>query len=361
MYCPQGLAEQKRPYQLFWLERTVEMAEEIRSQVTSHKSQVRCRIFVVRLWSLLFGLFLCSCSEPLYKNTYVVAGTYLEVTSPHKEAGGIVYEEFRRLQKIFDAYDADSELTRLNENPIVTHKVSKEMIEILELSQRLTRLTQGAFDVSCGSLYRFWKEMIAKKAMKDSSDATVALLRQKCGMSEIAVDSRRDTVSIKKEGVLIDLGSIAKGYIVDKAVARLRARGCQNALINAGGDIYCLGTNRGEPWRVGLRDPDTPTGILERYALSDEAIATSGGYEQFFQYNNRRYSHLIDPRTGYPVSGGISSVSVISDSCALADGLATALFVMGPEDIKKFLSENILSVKVFVIMGSGPDKKVQTF
>ncbi|MDD5584547.1 MAG: FAD:protein FMN transferase [Candidatus Omnitrophica bacterium] len=303
------------------------------------------------LWSFVFSLiFCCSCAPALYKNTFVAAGTYLEIQSPYRDAAGIVHEEFKRLEKIFNFYDPDSELSRLNRSAEVPFKASKELLEVLRLSFQVNTMSNGAFDVTYGKLYEFWKERIKKGAVETfPSSEEIAALKEFGGMNNIVIDESAGTVLIKKKGLKIDLGGIAEGFMVDKAVLKLKEKGIDSALINAGGDIYCLGTNRGKPWRIGVKDPQGFDSIIQSEQLVDEAIATSGDYEQFFNYQGKRYSHLISPRTGFPVANAIVSVSVVTKNCTSADSLGAAFFVMGMEEVRQFLARSPSTMRIFII------------
>jgi len=311
------------------------------------------------LFCVLF--FLSSCSIPVHKNTFVVSGTYLEVISSDKPAAGIVYKEFQRLNKIFNLYDPDSEISRLNNTYNIPMKVSDEMIEILGLSRQLTSLTGGAFDVSYGVLYDFWKKLIKEGVQQFPDKQKINKLAEKCGMDYLKIDKKNKTVLISKQGLKVDLNAIAKGYMVDKAVLKLKEQGVENAMINAGGDIYCLGTNRGKTWNIGVRDPQKLSGIIENQQLLNESVSTSGNYEQFFDYQDKRYSHLINPLTGYPVDNSLLSVSVISKNCTTTDSLATAFSVMGLEGIRKFLAKNISTMRVFAVCNEGQGERVYVF
>ncbi|MCF7908827.1 MAG: FAD:protein FMN transferase [Candidatus Omnitrophica bacterium] len=307
-----------------------------------------------KLLVLILLIFLVACSKPLYKNKFVIAGTYLEVTSPNPEASNIVYSEFRRLNKIFNAFDSESEISVFNRTYAVPFKASDDLIEILELSKKLTDLTEGSFDVSRGILYKFWKRLIKKTDQTSlPSQTLIEQIRDLGGISGLEIDLENQTIKINKKGVVIDLGAIAKGYMVDKAVLKLKAKGVKSALINAGGDMYCLGKKYAKPWQVGVRDPRERGQIIETKVIVNQSIATSGNYEQFFDRNGKRYSHLIDPRTGYPASSNIISVSVIAESCAVADALATAFFISGREGIEKFLIKNPSLAKIFIVEEGG--------
>jgi thiamine biosynthesis lipoprotein len=337
------------------------MAEKIMSPVTYRQSRVKYRFFVFCLWSMVYGLVFISCAKPLYKDTFIVEGTYLEVTSPYKEASLIAYGEAKRLQEIFNFYDSQSELSRLNNTYHVPFLLSEELLELLKLSKNIIELTNGAFDPSYGRLYSFWKDLIKKGHIEEfPSPEEVAKLKEIGGMQYIEIDERKKTILIKKEGLKIDLGGIATGYIIDKIVGKLKEKGIDSALINIGGDIYCLGKNNGKPWKVGVRSPEKG-GILETKTLVDEAITTSGNYEQFFEFSGKRYSHLIDPRSGYPVESGIVSVSVIAKDCTTADSLATGFFVMGLGEIKEFMARNPSKAKVFVVRETNKKEQVYEF
>lgn len=311
---------------------------------------------IVAVSILLFALSLgfISCSKPLYKNKFVAAGTYLEVTSVDPRAAEIVYQEFKRLNNILNVYDSSSEISRFNRTYNSPVKVSRDLFEILKLSKQITDSTQNCFDISYGILYKFWKKLINKgKIAALPSRELIEQIREFAGIEAIKIDSDKKTVTITKKGVVIDLGAIAKGFMVDKAVAKLREEGIENALINAGGDMYCLGTNKARAWKVGIKDPKETGTFIEIKELSNQAIATSGNYEQLFRFGGEEYSHLINPKNGYPVSNDIVSVSVIADRAAVADALATAFFVMGKEQIKKFLAKKSYEVKILVVEKSG--------
>ena len=147
----------------------------------------------------------------------------------------------------------------------------------------------------------------------------------------------------------IDLGAIAKGYAVDRAVHEIRKSNLRSAVINAGGDVFCMGKRKFMlPWRVGIRDPYHKDAIYKVLNISNKAVATSGGYEQFFLYGDKYYSHLIDPKTGYPANSRFSSVTVIADSCLMADAIATAVFV-GGQAIKDKLETLYPEIRIVVI------------
>ncbi|OQX81571.1 MAG: hypothetical protein B6D56_01990 [Candidatus Omnitrophica bacterium 4484_70.1] len=310
-----------------------------------HYQQRKKRDSRVYLLCSLFLIF-SACTQPLYRDKFVILGTYLEVISPYKQAGEIVYQEFIRLDKVFNLYNPNSEISRLNHTNNQSFSASPELIEVIELAKRVYKLTEGGFDISSGRIYSLWKDLIKKgEAEEFPSLEKIKELKKYTGMDYIEVDNKKKVITIKKKGIKIDLSGIAKGYIVDKAVIALKKKGVKSALINAGGDIYCLGKNRTTLWKVGVRNPQLSTEIVDTLSIVDEAVATSGNYEQFFEFKGKKYSHLINPKTGFPVKNNLLSVTVVANTCALADSLATGLFIMGLEGIKKVTSKGISEIK----------------
>ena len=317
---------------------------------------------VKRLTLFLVLVLFSSCAGHPYKKTFIISGTYLTVTSPDKRAAGIVYDEFRRLNKIFNIYDKNSEVSHLNSTYNRPLSVSEEMIELISLSKELYKITGGYFDVSKGRDYNLWKGIIAeKKKIKIPPSSEVSDLVKEGGMRFIKINRKEKTVTITKKGLFLDFSAIAKGYMVDKAAMRLKKAGIESALINAGGDIYCLGKDNGKHWKIGIKEPSVKGGIIDTVLLSGEAIATSGDYEQFVDYKGRRYSHIINPKTGYPANNGIVSVTVITKNCTSADGLATAFFAMGLENIKSLLNRIPYTMRIFVVVKRGEKEKIYVF
>jgi len=150
------------------------------------------------------------------------------------------------------------------------------------------------------------------------------------GSDKIILHDNDNVIQFKLPGMKIDLGGIAKGYAVDCAVTKLKEAGIKNCLINAGGQIYCLGDNLGRPWKVAIKGP-RGRNFLVYLKLRNKAVSTSGDYEQYFIKNNTRFSHIFNPKTGYPADSKIISVTIIADSGLIADALSTAVFVLGKE------------------------------
>lgn len=282
---------------------------------------------------LLFSIFLCccffslSCRPKTYTDTAFFMGTFVEVTSSNPQAKEVVFREFERVEKMCSLFDENSELSRLNSSGDLV--ASKEFFDILEKAQMYYETTDGAFDVTIAPLSLLWKKAFLAQELPREEDIKQAL---SCvGSDYIYLDDKNLSVKLLKMGVKLDLGGMAKGYAVDSSIAKLKALKIDSAIVNAGGDIYCLGENDKRPWRVGIQDPRNNKNIIETLQLENKAVATSGDYEQFFIFQDKRYSHIINPSTGYPAVSGIISASVIAKDALTADVLATAFVVLGYE------------------------------
>ena len=241
---------------------------------------------------------------------------------------GLVAEVMREYHRVDDAmstYKPDSEISRVNahaaEAPMV---ISAELFALVERSLELSAASGGAFDItydSVGYLYDF-------RAHQRPTDAQIAERLGAVDYRHVVLDRAERSIFFKTAGVRINLGGIAKGYVVERAAAMLRERGVQHALLNAGGDTRVIGDRRGQPWIVGIRHPRVADEVVTRLPLVDEAISTSGDYERYFEENGRRYHHIINPATGRPTEG-ILTVTVIGPDGTMTDGLDTAIFVLG--------------------------------
>jgi thiamine biosynthesis lipoprotein len=204
--------------------------------------------------------------------------------------------------------------------------IGDELFGLVERSLELSVASGGAFDItydSVGYLYDF-------RARQRPTDDEIEERLKAVDYRHVVLDRERHTIFFKTPGVRINLGGIAKGYVVERAAAMLRARGVEHALLNAGGDTRVIGDRRGQPWIVGIRHPRVADEVVTRLPLVDEAISTSGDYERYFEENGRRYHHILNPATGRPTEG-VLTVTVIGPDGTLTDGLDTAIFVLGVE------------------------------
>jgi FAD:protein FMN transferase len=282
----------------------------------------------------LTGAISVSCMRT-HKRTELKMGTFIEIRltgffwNDFDLAFDNVFAAIDRIEKAANIYDADSELSRLNKASFDEEfYLSEDMFLLLYYSKILYIQTDGIFDITAGPLTMLWKSHI-KKGTVPGIDTIKESLRP-VGSDKIYLDDFSCAVRFLEKGMQIDLSAIAKGYAVDKAIDQIRRLGFRSAIINAGGDMFCLGGRAFIlPWRIGIRDPNNKDRVVKIMNIYNKAIATSGGYEQFSRDEKRYNSHLINPKTGYPVDNAFSSVTVIADKCFMADAIATAVSVGG--------------------------------
>lgn len=306
---------------------------------------------------LPFLLALSGCSgDEVYKETRLFLGTTVNIKalSPDKDnLQAAVFKSFEKIKKIEDAmsrFDGQSELSAVNNLKKGERiKLSSDTYFVLQKALALCKITDGALDVTVLPLVELWKTFKGRDKIPDEAAVKTALLSG--GFENILLDEA-GFLAFAKDGVRLDLSAIAKGYAVDEAVKTLRENGVKNCLVDAGGDIYCMGGGPGSKgWRVGIRHPREEK-VIKTLVIKDKAVATSGDYEDFFIAGGKRYSHIIDPRSGYPVSGVPMSATVIAPDCITADALATAIMVMGPAAGIE-LAEKLDDIEAIVIGKSG--------
>jgi thiamine biosynthesis lipoprotein len=246
---------------------------------------------------------------------------------------GIIEAQVALINAQMSTYQDDSELSKLNANtstdPI---SVSPELQEVLLEARRVHALSGGAFDVTIGPLVNAWG--FGPEVVTPPSDVVLAKARARIGMDKVGLDEQAHTVTRQTSGLYIDLSAIAKGYAVDQIGAALEGLGYPHYLVEIGGEVRARGLNRkAKPWVVGVEHPDGGAqDVAERLSLADVSIATSGNYRNVRLIDGKAVTHILDARSGEPVSHGLGSVSVLHPSCMTADALATALYVLGPDE-----------------------------
>lgn len=236
-----------------------------------------------------------------------------------------VFQEAARIDGLMSTYKYDSEISEINRkaanSPVVA---GRELYLLIERSLGISALTMGAFDItydSVGQHYDF-------RSRQRPDEQTVASELENIDYHYVVLDSAASTVCFQKDGVRINLGGIAKGYVVERGIDILRQGGIDNAIVTAGGDSRLLGDRRGRPWMVGIRHPRKDGEVAISLPLQDEAVSTSGDYERFFDSDGVRYHHIIHPSTGVPANG-VHSATVIGPDAVMTDALSTSVFVMG--------------------------------
>ncbi len=260
-------------------------------------------------------------------------GTIAEIGVVHRDeqyAHGAINAAFAELQSVeqlMTRFETTSDVGRANLQAVrEPTAVSPATASVLRESLLWAEASDGVFDPCLGKVFKAWD--VGHRSEPPRSD----LVRRYAGRSlfrtmELDTRNGQPVVHFSESDVEIDLGGIAKGYGVDRAVLALREWGITNALVNVGGDLYAMGASEdGDPWKVGVRSPRDPSKVTEQFELADAAVATSGDYMQYFTHNGRQYHHLMDPKTAEPRESVVHSVTVKADDCMTADAAATTVF-----------------------------------
>jgi thiamine biosynthesis lipoprotein len=245
-----------------------------------------------------------------------------------------IAQRLEEINQSMSTYLPDSEISRFNGlgQTDESVKMSSDFLHVMIMARDLFGMTAGCWDGTVKPLVDLWG--FSKPEMQQTIPAGDKIKQtvERVGFEQIQMDAEGG-LSKKNVNLALDLGSIAKGYAVDQVAELIRAGGWTDFLVEVGGEVYASGVRKdGQQWKVGVNLPDKNAAYSQVYkvvTLKDSALATSGDYRNFFEVGKKRYSHVIDPRNGYPVDNGVVSVSVITDTCTLADGLATAIMVMG--------------------------------
>ncbi|MCB0674629.1 MAG: FAD:protein FMN transferase [Saprospiraceae bacterium] len=287
-------------------------------------------LFLIVLSGLASGL----SAQAIFNRTLKLMGSRFDITVVAMDSIkadqyiDLAVQEISRIEKLISSWDPASETSRINRNAgIEPVRVDKELFDLIKRSLAISRLTDGAFDITYASMDKIWKfdgsmtEMPTVEAIRNSVS--------RVGFGKIVLDESNFTVFLPEAGMKIGFGAIGKGYAADKAKKMLMDYGVQAGIINASGDMNTWGKQpNDEDWKVAITNPMDKGKAFGLVPVRQGAVVTSGDYEKYVEFNGIRYTHIIDPKTGYPAHGVISS-TVFAPSAELADALATSLFVMG--------------------------------
>ncbi|WP_291787748.1 FAD:protein FMN transferase [Maribacter sp.] len=283
----------------------------------------------------LFSVGLLVAQEP-YKRTIKLMGSRFDITVVAKdqveadEYIDLAVNEITRIEQLISSWDSNSQTSEINRNAgLQPVKVDVELFYLIQRANGISNLTDGAFDISYASMDKIWKFDGSMSVMPsvDSIKASVS----KVGFQNIVLDKESSTVFLKLKGMKIGFGAIGKGYAADKAKDLLISKGVVSGIINASGDMNTWGKQPdGSEWKVAITNPMDKNKVFALLPITNGAVVTSGNYEKYVTFNDVRYTHIIDPRSGYPATG-IISVTVFAPKAELADALATSVFVMGIE------------------------------
>lgn len=249
-----------------------------------------------------------------------------------------IITEIDRIEHLISDWKPTSQVSKINQNAgIQPVKVDPEVFELTKRALHLSKITNGAFDISFAAMDRIWKfdgsmtEMPSAEAIKKSVE--------KVGYKNIILDSVNSTIFLKLKGMKIGFGALGEGYATNKCQEMMLAKGIKSGIINATGDMSVWGTQPdGKPWNIGITNPFRPAAISAVISLKNTAITTSGSYEKFVVFNGKRYSHIINPATGYPATG-LCSVTVLGPNAEMANGFSTSAMVLGKKEAIKLLHQ----------------------
>jgi thiamine biosynthesis lipoprotein len=286
----------------------------------------RLRLYAFCALSLAF--FSGCAGERLYRSRQTIAGIAVEVTSPDSRAGKIVFSEIRRIEKLLSLSDPASEVSRLNKSGQL--KVSPETLFVIRKAGEIWRESGGSFDITAAPLSAVWGFNDGRCRIPSEPELKAVL--GKIGFDKLRIND--NIIKFTVDGMSLDLGGIGEAYAVDCAVRRLIQAGIKNALVSAGGDIYCLGDKWGKPWKVSILDSRKKAEIGCLF-LRGRAVATCGNSGPYFVYKGARYYKIFDARSGRPAYSGVNSVTVIASDNIVADALAQSAYILGKEKGRK--------------------------
>jgi len=308
------------------------------------------RILVLAL--SVFTIVSCQNSPSKYiYNKGMVYGTIYSIT--YESPNGIdlqekITEKFNEYNRMFSTYDKESIISKINKNEPV--ELSNEFIICYEKAVEVSKITNGAFDITAGAMVNAWG--FGPEEKKKMTQEKVDSLIEITGFQKIKLENGQ--IIKENPNIKIDMSAIAKGYTSDLIAGFLAEKGCENYMVEIGGEVAAKGINeRGKTWTIGINKPDEndilgSTGLQAKVKLTDHGLATSGNYRNFYVEDGKKYAHTIDPKTGYPVQHSILSSTVVANDCMTADAFATAFMVLGLDSSIE-ITRNETEIEVFFI------------
>lgn len=312
---------------------------------------------------------LCGCERSPASNIYTakspsrkVMGTFARCVSVAKNkksaeaANQAAFDKLVEVDEMMSDFLTDSQLSKVNREAFAAPvKVSDELLTVLSKALEYSRLSDGAFDITIGPVVDLWHkaELINIKPTEED----IAAAKAKVGFEKLIIDAENKTVRFAVEGMRLDLGAIAKGYAIDRAVEAMKAAGATGGMIDVGGDIRCFGKpEKKDKWAIGLQDPDADSGLLMIIELENNAVATSGDYQRFVLLDGEKFSHIMTPKKGASTKG-LTSVTIIAKMAIDTDALATTVTVLGIEKGMELI-ENIEWTEGFIVP-SDPNEEMK--
>lgn len=297
----------------------------------------------ILLFCFLILSFTCQ-SQVLRKRTTLLMGGRFDISIIAKDSLSAeqnidtIIAEISRIENLISDWKPTSQVSKVNQNAgIRPVKVDQEVFELTKRALNLSEITHGAFDISFAAMDKIWK-FDGSMTQMPSADAIKKSV-EKVGYQNIILDSINLTIFLKLKGMKIGFGALGEGYATNKCQEMMLAKGIQSGIVNASGDMSVWGNQiNGKPWNIGITNPFHPEEIIATIALKKGAVTTSGSYEKFVVFNGKRYSHIINPATGYPATG-LCSVTVFGPNAEIANGFSTSAMVLGKKEAKKLLNQ----------------------
>lgn len=281
------------------------------------------------------GMFLTSCQKTelvQIRENRPLMGTAVEMTvegsddAQLRQAMNDAYQEMVRLSDMMNHYNPHSVVSAINDAAgQQAVAVPPELMQVLKMARAVSKRTHGAFDITVGSL-KGWR--FNPEHPEIPTPAQIRAQLPRVNYRDVILDEAAGTVYLKQPGMRMDLGGIAKLYILDAGMQVLKQHGVEHAMLNGGGDVEVMGTIQGHPWRIGIRDPRAPAQLLAAVEVTQGFVASSGDYERYFVRQGKRYHHILDPRTGYPTQGP-HGVTLVANDLDQVNGLGAAIMVLG--------------------------------
>jgi thiamine biosynthesis lipoprotein len=286
---------------------------------------------------LFLFLILCSFtsnSQVLRKRTTLLMGGRFDITIVAKDSLAAeqnidaVIAEITRIENLISDWRSYTQVSEVNQNAgIRPVKVDREVFELTQRAIQFSEVTNGGFDISFAAMDRIWKFDGSMTAMPSAEAIKKSV--EKVGYKNIILDRVQSTIFLKLKGMKIGFGALGEGYATDKCRDMMLAKGIKAGIVNGSGDMSTWGKQpNGKPWKIGITNPFNPEKLLALVPLGQEAVTTSGSYEKFVLFDGKRYSHIINPATGYPATG-LCSVTVFGPNAETSNGLSTSLMVLG--------------------------------
>ncbi|MFT4015387.1 MAG: FAD:protein FMN transferase [Agriterribacter sp.] len=331
-------------------------------------------IWLIQICSVVLMALLSSnvSAQTIRKRVTTLMGSRFEIIITAKDSASAeqyidtVIAEITRIESLISEWRPATQISEVNNNAgIRPVKVDKEVFELTRRAIYFSRISDGAFDISFAAMDRIWKfdDSMTEMPSPESVKKSVA----KVGYRNIILDSINSTIFLKLEGMKIGFGSIGKGYAADRGRQVMLEHGVYAGIVNASGDMTAWGTQPdGTGWKIGITNPFNADSLLAIIALKNASVTTSGSYEKYVEFNGRRYSHIINPKTGYPATG-LTSVTVTGPNAETANGFSTALMVLGRKKglrlIKKYPAYSCIMItdKGKVVKSENFNKHVETY